>query len=233
MATTPRTRTPRKKAPAAAPEVEAEVTPATAEPDPTPQGEAETSPESAPMAEAVSEASAPEAPAEDPAPTVTPEPVPAAEASVPGDTTEAQPWQVPPITFGNLPTTFGNLNEASEKMQKNYEEFAAYARANADAASAAYTTLFKGVDSYTKALFSFYRGMFEMTMATSKEIISAKSFNEVVELQNNYARNLMDGFVSEGTKLSEMGMTVANEAMAPINERVSATVETLKKSAAA
>ena len=226
MATTPRTRTTRRKTPAAAPEVVAEATPATeaAEPVAAP-AVTETPPEPAPAAESASADTTPADTTSAATPDVTPEP-PAPGADVPADEAVAPLWQVAPVSIVNL-------NEASEKMMKNYEDFAAYSRANADATTAAYTTLFKGMDSYTKALFSFYRGMFEMTMATTKEIMSAKSFNEVVELQNNYARNLMDGFVSEGTKLSEMGMSVANEAMVPINERVSATVETIKKSAAA
>ena len=44
-------------------------------------------------------------------------------------------------------------------------------------------------------------------------------------------RNI-DALVAEGTKLSELSMKVANEAIAPIQARVSETVEKLTKSAA-
>ena len=125
------------------------------------------------------------------------------------------------------------LEKVNHTMMTNYDDLVGYMKANAEAATAAYTILYKGMDSFNQALFGFYRTMHEMNLAAMKQVLAAKSFTEVVDLQNNHAKAVVDSFVAETTKLSDMGVMVANEALEPINERMTATVAQLSKSAAA
>ena len=125
------------------------------------------------------------------------------------------------------------VEKVNRTMMTNYDDLVGYMKANAEAATAAYTILYKGMDSFNLALFSFYRTMHEMNLAAMKEVLAAKSFTEVVDLQNNHAKAIVDSFVAETTKLSDMGVMVANEALEPINERMTVTVAQLSKTAAA
>ena len=115
-------------------------------------------------------------------------------------------------------------------MFKSYDDYVGFSSANADALTTAYTIACKGVDAYSKALFAFQKLVYEMTMATTREVMQAKSLNEVVDLQTNYASKLADNFMVETNKLSEFSMKVANEALEPLNKRLTATVDQVNKS---
>ena len=60
-----------------------------------------------------------------------------------------------------------------------------------------------------------------------------QSSREIVDLQSEYAKTSFDNIVSEGTKISEMTVKVANEALEPINARMNAAVEKMSKPVAA
>ncbi|MBE9552989.1 MAG: TIGR01841 family phasin, partial [Proteobacteria bacterium] len=66
----------------------------------------------------------------------------------------------------------------------------------------------------------------------AKALFSAKSFNEAVELQGEIARKSFDKSLSEGTKLSELSLKVANEAFQPIQQQFTAAVAKAGKIAA-
>jgi hypothetical protein len=55
----------------------------------------------------------------------------------------------------------------------------------------------------------------------------------VVDVQSDYARTSFDSLVNEGSKLSELGVKVANEALEPIQSRINVAVEKILKPAAA
>ena len=58
---------------------------------------------------------------------------------------------------------------------------------------------------------------------------AVKTIQELVELQNAYAKASIDALVSESTKMQELTVKIANEALAPLSARVNATVEVLSK----
>ncbi|MCA1998119.1 MAG: phasin family protein, partial [Armatimonadetes bacterium] len=125
------------------------------------------------------------------------------------------------------------VEKASEQMMKGYDELAAIAKGNVDALVQSGTVVFKGAEDMSREVAAYARSSFDKSVAAGKAMLSAKSIQEVVELQNSFAKTSFDAFVNEATKLQEMSVKVANEAFAPINARMTATVEKFSKPMAA
>ena len=124
------------------------------------------------------------------------------------------------------------VEKASAQLLKGYEEYTAFSKANLDALVKSGTVAAKGAEDLNKELLAFARASFDKSVAAGRALLSAKSINEVVELQNSYAKQSFDSFVAEATKLQELSVKVANEAFAPLNARVNAAVEKFAKPAA-
>jgi phasin family protein len=125
-----------------------------------------------------------------------------------------------------------NMEKASEAAFKGYDQFATFAQANYDAMSKSFGIMTKGFENASKAWFTYSQSSVDASVDFSKKVLGAKSVNEVVDLQNDFAKTSFDTFVSESTKISEMSVKTANEAIEPIKARVDETVETLSKVAA-
>jgi phasin family protein len=125
-----------------------------------------------------------------------------------------------------------NMEKASQAAFKGYDQFTTLAQGNYDAVSKSFGVLTKGVEDVTKAWFAYGQTSVDATVELSKKVMGAKSVNEVVDLQNDFAKTAFDTFVAESTKISEMSVKTANEAIEPIKARVDETVETFSKAAA-
>jgi len=68
--------------------------------------------------------------------------------------------------------------------------------------------------------------------ATARAIIAAKSPQQVLELQANYARATLDRLVAESGKLPALSVGVANRAIEPIQSQLAAAVDRLWRRAA-
>jgi phasin family protein len=68
--------------------------------------------------------------------------------------------------------------------------------------------------------------------ATARAIIGAKSPQQVLELQANYARATLDRLVAESGKLPVLSVGVANRAIEPIQSQLAAAVDRLWRRAA-
>lgn len=123
--------------------------------------------------------------------------------------------------------------KVNQQLFKGYDDLAAYNKQNVDALVASSTIAVKGAEQVGKAVAAYAQSSLEQGVATSKALFGVKSVKELFDLQTAYAKQSFDSFVSESTKLSELSVKVANEALAPINARVNATVGKMSKSAAA
>ncbi|MDF1791522.1 MAG: phasin family protein [Thalassobaculaceae bacterium] len=125
-----------------------------------------------------------------------------------------------------------NMEKASAAAFKSYDEFASYSQANYDAFYKSFGIVTKGFEDVTKAWFVFSQTSVDAGVDFSKKVMGAKTVNEVVDLQNDFAKSSFDSFVAESTKLSELSVKTANEAIEPIKTRVDETVQTISKVAA-
>ena len=157
-----------------------------------------------------------------PAPATTPAAKASPKAVAPQDDRPA------PKTTPRAPTNTP-ANPMRHTMFKNLDDWFTLYKANMDACVASAGIFSKGMESVSHALFAFNKTVYEQGLANTKALLGATTLQEVYALQNRCARVAYEDMLAEGTKISEMGMKVANEAMAPLAARLNATVGTLVK----
>ncbi|MDW3207069.1 MAG: phasin family protein [Alphaproteobacteria bacterium] len=125
------------------------------------------------------------------------------------------------------------VEKASSAALKSYDEFATLNKDNVDAYVKAGNVFAKGFEDLGKTFFAFAQSQAESNVNAAKALMSAKTINDVVEIQSDLARTQFDAFVAEGTKVSEMSLKVANETVEPIQARFNVVVEKMMKPVAA
>ena len=137
----------------------------------------------------------------------------------------------------NLETAFSMTREQFEKaggsMFKGFDDVAAFGKDNIDAVVTAGNIATRGWQDLGAAWFAFAKGTVDNNVATMQAMMAVKSPRELVDIQSTYAKSTFDSLVAESSKLSEMGVKVTNETMAPLSARVNATVEKFSKPLAA
>ncbi len=125
------------------------------------------------------------------------------------------------------------VEKASTAAMKSYDEFAALNKDAVDAYVKAGNVFAKGFEDLGKTVFAFAQSQAETNVNAAKALMSAKTINDVVEIQSDLARAQFDAFVAEGTKVSEMSLKVANETVEPIQAQFNVVVEKMMKPVAA
>lgn len=126
-----------------------------------------------------------------------------------------------------------NAEKASQTLFNSYGQINTLAQGNYEAVSKSFGILSKGMEDVSKAWAAYTQGTVDSTMAFGKQVLGAKSLNEVVDLQNTFTKSAFDSFVAESTKISEMSVKTASEAIEPLKARVDEAVETLSRPLAA
>ena len=122
-------------------------------------------------------------------------------------------------------TTKAQVEKASEAAVRGYDDFASLQKDGVDALIKASEIWAKGAEDLGKAYFAIANEAVESNSAAAKSLLSAKSLKEVVDLQGELARTSFDKSLSEGVRLSELSLKVANEAFQPIQDQFTAAVE--------
>jgi phasin family protein len=182
-----------------------------------------------PVAAAVAPASRPEpAPAKTPVHKTQPAIHPIAPKIVKGSTTMTDQFQQFTQLFA--PKGFDQYF-AQAQTTKTLEDITKFSKENVDALVTASTLYAKGFENVGKAWYALTQETVEASAAVAKALLGAKTLKEAVDLQTDFAKTTFDKYVAESTKLSELTIKVANEALEPINARVNVAVEKLLKPA--
>jgi len=113
--------------------------------------------------------------------------------------------------------TLAALNEANAASKKNLE-----------AVVASVTAATKGAEALGAQAMAFSKAGFESQVAAAKSLSSAKSVQEVVELQTAFAKTALETYMAEMGKMSEVVSASVKDSMKPLNERVTAMVERMQ-----
>lgn len=125
---------------------------------------------------------------------------------------------------------FAKTNSA---FLKGYEDAQGFGKENVDALVQASTIFAKGAEQISKQMMALTQNSMQSSVVTAKALLGCKTLRDVIDLQTDYARSSFDSLMAEGAKLSELSMKVTNEAIAPIQARVTVAVEKLAKPIAA
>ena len=105
------------------------------------------------------------------------------------------------------------------------DNFAAVTKAN--------RALSEGLQAIGQQLFAYATNSLETASQTATALLGAKTLDEVMELNRALAKAALNTVAERSAKLSEMGMAVASETLAPLGGRVEAALHRLTRSAGA
>lgn len=125
------------------------------------------------------------------------------------------------------------VEKANAALVKGYDEFAAIQKQGLDAWIKAGTVLAKGAEDLSKTCLALAQETAASNSEAAQAMLRAKSLEEIVELQSEFARKSFDRSVADGTKISELSLKIANEAFGPLQEQFNAAVEKAMKPLAA
>jgi len=103
---------------------------------------------------------------------------------------------------------------------KGLEEFQAMGKANMDAVLASAAVWTEGWQAIAAECADYARASLETSLKAVETAVNVRSVEAAIEAQGAYARDAYDGFLSETGKLGGMVMSVARDALAPIEKRV-------------
>ncbi|MCR5880712.1 phasin family protein [Phenylobacterium sp. J367] len=113
--------------------------------------------------------------------------------------------------------TLAALNEANSHSKKNLE-----------AVVASVTAATKGAEALGAQAMAFSKTAFDSQVAAAKSLASAKSVQEVIELQTAFAKGALETYMAQVGQMSETVSGSVKDSMKPLNERVTAMVERLQ-----
>ncbi len=113
--------------------------------------------------------------------------------------------------------TLTALNDANALSKKNLE-----------AVVASVTAATKGAEALGAQAMAFSKSSFENQVAAAKSLSTAKSVQEVVELQTAFAKTALETYMAEMGRMSETVSASVKDSMKPLNERMTAMVERLQ-----
>lgn len=110
--------------------------------------------------------------------------------------------------------TLAAFNEANSLSKKNLEAVVASVSAAA-----------KGAEVVGAQAMAFSKKAFDDQISAARSLATAKSVQEVVELQTSLARTFLESYMAEVGKLTETVSTSVKDSLKPLNERVTDIVE--------
>ena len=117
------------------------------------------------------------------------------------------------------------FKDGVEKSMAAMTEMNTLSKKNMEAVVASATATAKGAETLSAQAMAFSKTMFDSQVTAAKSLASAKSVQELVELQTTFAKSAMETYMSQFGKMSETMSASVKESMKPINERVAAVVE--------
>jgi phasin family protein len=112
------------------------------------------------------------------------------------------------------------IQKAAEDFQKTANEFQDMGKDNYEAMVRSYGELNKGLQAIAARWTQFSKRSFEDATRTLEKLIGAKSFEQAVEIQTDYAKTAYDNWLAEASKIGEMYANTAREVYKPAAQTV-------------
>ncbi len=117
------------------------------------------------------------------------------------------------------------FKDSVEKSLGALNEVNAMSKGNVEAVVESLTAATKGAETVGAQAMAFSKKNWDDAVAAAKSLSTAKSVQEVVELQSKYAKASMEAYVSELNLLTETLSSSFKDTFKPINARMTAAVE--------
>jgi phasin family protein len=115
-----------------------------------------------------------------------------------------------------------------EKSLSAINDMNAQAKRNVEAVVASLTAATHGAEALSTQAMAFTKKSVEGQVEHSKALTSARSMQELIELQTSFAKSAFESYVSEITHAAETLSTAMKDSLRPLNERATSLAETLQ-----
>ena len=120
------------------------------------------------------------------------------------------------------------VRDAMEKSMAGLTDLNAQGKKNLEAVVESATAAQKGAEALSQQAFAYGKSSWEAGVAAAQSLSQARSVQELVELQSAYAKTSIEAYLAEVTKAAETVSGSVMDSFKPINERVTATVQTFQ-----
>jgi hypothetical protein len=108
-------------------------------------------------------------------------------------------------------------------MIKNFEDFQKLGQQNVDATMKVFGEWSKGWQTIAAEITDYTKRSFEEGTATVEKLLSAKSFEQAVEIQTGYAKRAYDDYMHQVSKIGGLYANLAKEAYKPVEKALQGT----------
>ena len=140
-------------------------------------------------------------------------------------TAAAMAGAVPMLSAPAWPTVRG----AAEGLRAGYEDFAARGKDALSVLVAANAALSEAVERMSLEAVGLARATVESAAATGAGMVDAKSLDDVVALQYEFAKGFVERLIVGGARFSELGLKAASDVYEPIGARAERAIAALGK----
>ncbi|MHA1517301.1 MAG: phasin family protein [Alphaproteobacteria bacterium] len=101
-------------------------------------------------------------------------------------------------------------------MIKGFEEFQNTGKDNFDAAVRSFGEMNKGLQAIAAEMTDYSKKAFEDSTRAFEQLVGAKSIEQAIEIQSQYAKKAYDTYMAEMSKIGEMYVGLAKDAYKPV-----------------
>lgn len=105
-------------------------------------------------------------------------------------------------------------------MTANFDEFQKYGKEQLEAASTVAASLAKGLQTIAAETTDYSKKSLENSSAFVEKLLGAKSLDNAIQIQSEYAKSAYEGFVAQATKIGELYTNLAKEAFKPMESAI-------------
>ena len=120
------------------------------------------------------------------------------------------------------------FKDAAEKSLGALNEMSAQGKRNLEAVVASVTAATKGAEELASQAMAYTKTSMQTQAEAARSITAARSVQEVLELQTNYAKTAMEAYMAQMTRASETVTVAVKDAMQPLNARATAMMESVQ-----
>lgn len=125
------------------------------------------------------------------------------------------------------------IEKVGTQLFSGFEGVSQIGKDNVEAVVKSSQILAKSAEQLGRAIAGFTQSSLEIGAQAGQALLGVKTLRDLVEVQSEFARNSFDHFVAGTSKISDMTVKVANEALEPINQCMNESIDKATKKFAA
>ena len=120
------------------------------------------------------------------------------------------------------------FKETVERSLSTLNQLNDVSKRNLEAVVSSLTAATRGAEALGAQAMSYGKSSMEQTAEAARALTAARSVQEAVELQTNFARTALETYLTEMNRMSETVAASVKDSLQPLNERATAAMEQIQ-----